>query len=78
MNLALLINERNELRDRWRAVRDGRLELKRILTEKNLSLNKSREYKLLKKEQRHLSKMLKHIEKKIYRKKISGKNRDEA
>ena len=67
MKSALLIKEMNGLRERWRTVRSERLELKRSLAEKNFPLNKSREYMLLKKEQRHLSKMLKHVEKKIYR-----------
>ena len=66
MKSELLIKERNILREKWRTIRSERLELKRSLIEKNILLNKSREYKLLKKEQRHLSKMLKHIEKKIY------------
>jgi len=71
MKLELLIKERDSLRERWRAVRSERLELKRSLLkrsliEKNILLNKTSEYKLLKKEQKHLSKMLKHIEKKIY------------
>ena len=66
MKSALLMKERDGLRERWRTVRSERLELKRSLAEKNLPLNKSREYKLLKKEQRLLSKMLKHIEKKMF------------
>jgi len=65
-----LIRERNELRDKWHGVREKRLELKKTLAEEEKSFIDVRhnpDYKKLKKEQKHISKMIKHIENKIFR-----------
>jgi hypothetical protein len=70
MNPELLLNERDKLRDTWRDIRTKRLELKNILAAKDVSVNDIRhnkDYRILKKEQKHISKMIKHIENKIYR-----------
>ena len=74
MNCENPIKDRDELRARWRAVRTARLELKAVFFEKepdNAEIkNKVRnhsDYKRLKKEQKYISKMIKHIENKICR-----------
>jgi len=65
-----LISERDELRNIWHNVRMKRLEIKSSLLNKEKSITEVRnnsEYKKLKKEQRHISKMIRHIENKICR-----------
>jgi len=61
-------NERNMLRSRWREVRNLRLSLKISLSDSGKTINEirhNRDYRRLKKEQKLLSKMIKHIERKI-------------
>jgi len=68
MKLESLLGERDLLRNNWRNVRTERLELRDIIIENEGSLEavrKNRGYKKLKKEQRLLSKMIKHLEMKI-------------
>lgn len=68
--LAGMITQRDSLRGRWHDVRNARLELKRKLMDENLSISGVRhnlEYRRLKKEQKHISKMIKHVEHKICR-----------
>ena len=72
MNPEFLIDERDKLRDTWRDIRTKRLELKNVLAAKDASVNDIRhnnDYRILKKEQKHISKMIKHIENKICREK---------
>lgn len=72
MNPESLIDERNKLRDKWREIRTKRLELKNILKAKDAAVNEIRhnkDYRILKKEQKLISKMIKHIEIKICREK---------
>ncbi len=62
------VPERDKLRSRWREVRLRRLELKKIMTGKDYTIAEIRHntaYKRLKKEQKHLSLMIKHIEYRI-------------
>ncbi len=70
-----LIAERDLLRSRWRGVREDRLLLKKNLQDDNLKtadIRKNREYRRLKKEQRHISNMIKHAEYKIIRAAVNG------
>lgn len=72
MNKEGLLIERDRLTDQWRRVRASRLEMKAGLMAEGMSevkIRKSPPYKKLKKEQRRLSNMIIHIEKKINRKK---------
>ncbi len=69
-----LISERNILRDKWRAVRAKRLDIKKKIIDENCTsaeltdrVRHNAEYRKLKKEQRLISKMIKHIENKISR-----------
>jgi hypothetical protein len=69
-----LISERNILRDKWRDVREKRLDIKKRIIAGDCAsvelMNRVRhnaEYMKLKKEQRLISKMIKHIENKISR-----------
>jgi len=67
---AVMIKQRDSLRIRWHEVRVTRLELKKTFLDENISLTDVRhnsEYRRLKKEQKHISKMIKHIEYKICR-----------
>jgi hypothetical protein len=66
------VNERNLLRSTWRDIRNARLALKNEMIAMDIhaaEIRHNREYKKLKKEQKILSKMIRHLEKKI-----SGKN----
>lgn len=68
MKLRAYIVERDYIRVRWHEVRTERLELKNELIKENKSISDIRhnhEYKRLKKEQKHISRMIKHIENKI-------------
>lgn len=69
LDLDTLIQKRDELRSEWRRVRNERLLLKKQLVE--LPGCKSsicrKEYKAVRKRQRGLSKEIRHIEKKIFR-----------
>ena len=70
MKPELLVEEKDGLRKQWRDVRSMRLDIKHDLVQKGYSLIKMRhnsEYKKLKKEQKRISKMIKHVEKKILR-----------
>lgn len=61
-------DERNLLREKWNSIRHERLSLKIRLTDKGrtvMEIRHDRDYRRLKKEQRILTKMIKHIEKKI-------------
>jgi hypothetical protein len=65
-----MITQRDSLRIRWYEVRTARLELKKKLMSENISVPGVRhnpEYRRLKKEQNHISKMIKHMEYKICR-----------
>lgn len=76
MNTELLIDERNKLRDTWRDIRTKRLELQNNLKADGASVNEIRhnkDYRILKKKQKQISKMIKHIEIKICR-----ENKNEA
>lgn len=67
---ACMITQRDSLRIRWYEVRTARLELKKKLMSENISVPGVRhnpEYRRLKKEQNHISKMIKHMEYKICR-----------
>ena len=62
------IEKRMTMREQWRIVRLQRLKLRDELIEKGLTIKqirKEREYRALKKEQRRISKFIRHIEKKI-------------
>lgn len=64
-----LKEERDILRFRWHSIRDARLALKRNLSGSGktvIEIRHNREYRRLKKEQRALSRMIRHIEKKIH------------
>jgi len=70
-----LVEERDILRNNWRDVRTERLRLKTILASGECTIHGIRnnpEYKSLKKKQRHISKMIKHIEYKISREMKNG------
>jgi hypothetical protein len=70
MTMTGIINKRNSLRIRWHDVRTARLELKKTLMDENMSVSAVRhnpEYRRLKKEQKHISKMIKHMEYRICR-----------
>lgn len=70
MRLDQLVAERDIFRSKWHKVRSVRLELKKNLIDKESTVAEIRsnsEYKRLKKEQRYISKMIKHIEYKISR-----------
>lgn len=74
MKLESLINERNLLRERWSEIRLKRLDLKNTLAEENPEVSDLKRlirtnscYKKLKKNQRHISKMIKHIDDRIRR-----------
>lgn len=68
MKLEHLVDERDILRKRWHDVRTVRLELKKGMVDKtSAAVMADSEYKRLKKEQKHISKMIKHIEHKITR-----------
>lgn len=70
MKLESLIKKRDVIRLNWRCVRTERIHLKKVLADKNapaLKIRRNAEYRLLKKRQKHLSKMIKHLEKKICR-----------
>ena len=72
MNPEHLIAERNKLRDTWRDIRTKKLDLKNILKTDEATVNEIRhnkDYRILKKEQKQISKMIKHIEIKICREK---------
>ncbi|PKL16121.1 MAG: hypothetical protein CVV49_17890 [Spirochaetae bacterium HGW-Spirochaetae-5] len=67
---ACMITQRDFLRTRWHEVRTARLELKKKLMDENIPVSEVRhnpEYRRLKKEQKHISKMIKHMEYKITR-----------
>lgn len=69
-NLDILINKRDELRLEWRDTRNKRLFMKKAQMGSSLSDNPSamrREYIVLKKKQKILSKEIRHLEKKIVR-----------
>lgn len=70
------LHGRDGLRSRWREVRDARLAVKASLQKSGVAADKIRrniEYKMLSKEQRHLSRMIKHQERKIQRALIDEK-----
>lgn len=74
MNSEELTSRRDILRDKWRDVREKRLNIKnRIIAEDRISaelkdrVRHNAEYRKLKKEQRLISKMIKHIENRILR-----------
>ncbi len=70
MMSAEMIKQRDSLRTRWHEVRTARLELKKTFLDENIDITDVRhnsEYRRLKKEQKHISKMIKHIEYKICR-----------
>jgi len=65
-----MITQRDSLRVRWHEIRFARLELKKNLMDQNsavIDVRHNSEYRRLKKEQKHISKMIKHIEYKICR-----------
>ncbi len=75
MTMDELEANRDILRSRWHDVRNERLELKSNLLGRELSLNEvrhDRAYKRLKKEQKHMSKLIKHIENEICRMRKNG------
>ncbi len=64
-NTSPLKTELKIIRDKWRKTRDERLKLKTELLSEGLSKTKiihEKSYKRLRKEQRHFSKMIKHME----------------
>jgi len=66
--LQILIKIRSQKRAEWRAVRMDRLKIKNDLAQKGFNvteIRKSKEYKLLKKKQKFLSKEIRHLEKKV-------------
>ncbi len=66
-----MLSERNRLREEWRLVREKRLKLKeKMLTAGNdiHSIRKDREFRDLRKKQRRLSLLIKHLERRINRK----------
>lgn len=68
MNIENPVKERNILRCRWRSVRDERLALKKSLSgigKTIIEIRHERDYRRLKKKQKILSRMIRHIEKKI-------------
>ena len=70
MNPEQLIHERDKLRIKWRDARTERLNLKNTLISLGktvIEVRHNKHYIKLKKEQRHLSRMIKHIENKISR-----------
>jgi len=70
MKLELYIQERDELRRQWRDIRSMRLDIKIVSDGKgctSIEIRHNADYKRLKKEQKHISKMIKHIENKICR-----------
>jgi len=69
-----LIRERNALRFQWHDVRKKRLEFKSISivkdcesSEMKSTVRQNSNYKKLKKEQKHISTMIRHVENKIRR-----------
>ncbi len=69
---------REGLRSRWGEVRGARLALKISLQKDGIPADKircNREYKLLRKEQKHISRMIKHNERKIQRALIDEKHK---
>lgn len=77
MKLKELQNKRDELRNEWRAVREDKLDRKSEMLQQGHSVQVARKdklYKSLRKEQRHLSRMIAHLEKKIS-KKISSRDK---
>lgn len=74
-----LEEERDELRKRWRMARERRLALKQEMMERGTgleSIRKDKEYRKLKKEQARLSVLIKHIEKKINRMRVSNSGKE--
>lgn len=72
--LAGIIEELETRRTRWRAVRDERLKLKRGLEARGLdktSLRKDQEHRRLHKEQDRLATIIRHIEKRLNRKRAN-------
>ena len=68
------LSEWDSLRLKWREVRDSRLLLKRELLKSGLeqsAVRKNREYRRLKKEQDRLSTLMKHIEKRLNKKRAN-------
>jgi len=75
MKMEILAEKRDILRSNWREVRTKRLKLKNIMIDRECSIAEirdNREYKELKKEQKHLSRMIKHVEHKIIRAAVNG------
>ncbi len=75
MNIGELIAGRDILREKWRKARAERLELKLKLMADNYTITEIRhnsDYKRLKKEQKHMSKRIKHVENEICRMKKNG------
>jgi uncharacterized coiled-coil DUF342 family protein len=65
-----IIGRRDELRSRWREIRNERLKLRESLLEKGkvqAEVRKDTVYKKLKKEQEGVSKQIRHLEREINR-----------
>jgi hypothetical protein len=61
-------DERNILRKRWHSIRNERLNLKKKLSDSGetvCEIRHDRDYRRLKKEQKLLSKLIRHIERKL-------------
>jgi len=65
-----IVSELDRVREEWRAVRKERLRLKAELERRGMEkseIRKHGEFKRLEKRQSHLSKVIKHIEKRLNR-----------
>lgn len=68
--LEFLIRDRNQMRGRWNEIRDKKIKRKKELLIQGLmiaSVRQDKMYRALKKEQKSLSKMIRHSEIKINR-----------